>query len=743
MTRVRVQVDGVVQGVGFRPFVYRLALQHQLGGWVLNRPDGVRLEAEGGAEAVRAFLLALERECPAAARIRCVAITELPDAGDTRFDILPSEASAETRPSLPADLAICRDCARELATPADRRFGYPFTNCTACGPRYSIIASLPYDRPRTSMAGFPLCPACEREYRDPLDRRFHAQPVACPACGPKLTLSGYAGPDPIAAAAQGLLAGEVLALKGLGGFQLLVDATRPAAVARLRARKQREDKPFAVMFATLAAVRKDCVVSAAEAALLGSPEAPVVLLRRRRGGAVVEAVAPGNPRLGALLPTTPLHVLLVEAVGRPLVCTSGNVAEEPMCITEQEARQRLGAVADRFLGHDRPILRPVDDSVVRLDPHGPTLLRRARGYAPLAHPVSGAGPPVLALGAQQKSTLCLLSGGQAVVSQHLGDLHSAEGAGLLARTVTDLLAFFRVEPARLACDLHPDYASTRLGERLASAWGLPLVRVQHHHAHIAAVAAEWGLDGPVTGLAWDGAGLGPDGSLWGGEALWVEGARWRRTAHLKSFPLPGGAAALREPARSALGLLWAAQGSGAFAHAQAWFPPRALEVLAAMLARDLNTPATTSIGRLFDAVAALLGLRTGPGFEGQAAMAVEFAALSSQAPGSYPWGLTEGALLVADPAPLLAALLEDRRRGRGVELCARRFHQSLAELALAMARHGGQPRVVLAGGCFQNALLLRLVRARLAGEGFQPFSPQVFPPHDGAIALGQACIASS
>ena len=763
MTRVRVHVDGVVQGVGFRPFVFRIAHEHGVSGWVLNRPDGVALEAEGPPGAVQAFLRALEAERPAPARIRQVTVAEVPEQGGAGFVIRASAPSAETRPSVPADLAMCPACARELTDPGDRRFGYPFTNCTYCGPRFTIIAGLPYDRPRTSMAAFPLCPDCEREYREPRDRRFHAQPVACPACGPRLSLEGaarmspegaarmsFAGaarmsPEgaarPLEAAAQALRDGEILALKGLGGFQLLADATSEAAVARLRDRKQREDKPFAVMFPSLAALRLACEVSEAEAAWLTSPEAPVVLLARRPGAGVVEGVAPRNPRLGAFLPYTPLHALLLAAVDRPLVCTSGNVSDEPMCFEDGDARHRLGAIADRFLLHDRPILRPVDDSVLRLDAHGPTLLRRARGYAPLAHPVAAEGAgPVLALGAHQKNTICLLARGQAIVSQHLGDLHSAEGVALLERTVADFLAFFAVAPERLACDLHPDYASTRLGERLAQAWGRPLVRVQHHVAHVAAVCAELALEGPVLGLAWDGTGLGSDGTLWGGEALILDGPRWRRSGHLKPFALPGGDRAVRDPRRSALGLLWATFGPRALTLAGGWFAPAELGVLATMLERGLNSPRTSSVGRLFDAVAAMLEVRPGPGFEGQAAMELEFAAHRSRAEGAYPWAFEAGA---ADPAPLLEALLEDRRRGAPVPDCARRFHHSLAELAVAMAREAGLPRVVLAGGCFQNALLVGLVRERLAAEGFQPHSPASFPPNDGAISLGQAFHAAS
>lgn len=742
MPRARVLVAGVVQGVGFRPFVYRLAQDHGLGGWVLNRPDGVVAEVEGPGAALGAFLVALRAEAPAPARIRSVTVREVPEEGEGTFVIRPSDGGTDTRPSVPADLALCPACARELDDPADRRHGYAFTNCTYCGPRFTIIEGLPYDRPRTSMKDFPLCPACRAEYEDPRDRRFHAQPVACPVCGPRLGLCGPKGEprdgDPLEEAVRALLGGQILALKGLGGFQLLADATSARAVARLRERKQREEKPFAVMFPHWAALEEACQVSPGERALLASPEAPILLLVRRAAGSIDPRVAPGNPRLGAFLPYTPLHRLLLGGVGRPLVCTSGNLSDEPMCHREAEALERLGGIADLFLVHDRPILRPVDDSVARLDAHGPTLLRRARGYAPLAHPVAHGGPPVLALGAHQKSTICLLDRGQAVVSQHLGDLHTADGAELLARTVEDFLRFFALEPGILACDLHPDYASTRLGERLAREWGRPLARVQHHHAHVAALAAELGLEGPQFGLAWDGTGLGSDGTLWGGEGILAAGAAFARIAHLKPFPLPGGDRAARDPGRSALGLLWAVTGS--LEGGEAWGD---LGVIRSMLERGLNSPLTSSVGRLFDAVAALTGIRGARGFEGQAASALEYAAQGCEDEGTYPWALDTGPVLVADPAPLVEALLRDRTRGVAPERCARRFHRALADLALAMARAGNREQVLLTGGCFQNALLTRLVREALAREGFQPLSPEAFPPNDGAISLGQAAVAAA
>lgn len=750
MVRRAITVHGVVQGVGFRPFVHVAATARGLAGWVRNRADGVRIEVEGPAPAVEDFVKALASEAPPAARITRVEVSEAPLQHERAFRILDSDPEAPPRPTVPADLASCPECLAEVGSPGGRRFRYPFTNCTRCGPRWTLIESLPYDRPRTSMKGFVLCADCEAEYRDPGDRRFHAQPIACPACGPRVSLLAPEGSRlaedeaALRGAVDALREGHVLALRGLGGFHLLVDATNPEAVALLRQRKRRPEKPFAVMFPSLQVLRSCCEVSPEEAAVLTSPAAPILLLRRRASEgtevSIAESVAPGNPWLGALLPYTPLHRLLLEAVGRPLVCTSGNLSDEPLCTDSEEALVRLREVADRFLVHDRPIVRPVDDSVARMTPEGFQVLRRARGYAPLPLSLPGA-PCLLGLGAQLKGTVALCVGEQVVVSQHLGDLGSLEGARLLERTVEDLRRLLEARPVALACDLHPDYASTRLAERLSSEWGVPLVRVQHHHAHVAACMAEHGLSGPVLGLAWDGAGLGTDGALWGGEALVVEGAGFRRVAHVRPFSLPGGEKALREPRRAALGLLHEVEGAGALMHLQEAFAAHEGEVLVAMLGRGVQSPRTTSMGRLFDAIAALSGIRTRAGFEGQAAMALEFAAGEGEAE-PYPLPLREGAPAVADWEPLVRALLSDRRRGVPPPLMAARFHAALVELAEAIAVRVGLPRVVLSGGCFQNLRLLREVRSRLRARGFEVFSPQQYPPNDGGLSLGQVAVAA-
>jgi hydrogenase maturation protein HypF len=614
MARIRFQVQGVIQGVGFRPFVFRLATGLGLGGWVQNRPEGVRIEVQGVGEALESFGRRLREERPRVALLRDLCLESVPELADAGpFRILPSAELGQRQSSIPADLALCPECAREIREPGTRRFRYPFTNCTACGPRYSIIEELPYDRPRTAMAGFPLCPDCRREFEDPLDRRFHAQPVACPQCGPRMEFCAPegvrrpAGEAALDEALELLHKGGILALKGLGGFQLLVDARSEAAVQRLRDRKGRAEKPFAVMFPGPGALEAACVVDQASRAVLAGPQAPILLLSRREGCALAPAVAPGNPDLGAFLPYTPLHQLLLEGFSGPLVCTSGNRSEEPMAIDNGDALARLGTIADGFLLHDRPVLRPLDDSVGRMEAGVLHLLRRARGFAPLSLPMEG--PAVLALGGHQKAAVTLLTGGQALVSQHLGDLDSARSLALLERTVEDLLGFLRAAPERLACDLHPDYGSTRVAERLAQRLGLPLLRVQHHHAHVAAVMAEHGLTGPVLGLAWDGSGFGADGTVWGGEALEVSETGYHRVGHLRPFPLPGGEQSVREPRRSALGLCLACIGEPG--PAAAAFTLGELSVLCRASARGLNAPRCSSVGRLFDAIASLLDLRTG------------------------------------------------------------------------------------------------------------------------------------
>ncbi len=782
--RLTIAVRGIVQGVGFRPFVYRTAQARGLGGWVQNEAGTVRIEVQGELAQLQAFCETLRRDHPPQARIDSMETRQIPGQVDGQpvFEILQSGARGTPRPTIPADLATCGECLKEIRTLGERRYGYPFTNCTNCGPRWSIIERLPYDRPQTSMAGFPLCSACAAEYHDPADRRFHAQPIACPACGPVLELQDCEGrqialgSEALPKGAAALRAGQIVAVQGLGGFQLAVDATNAEAVNRLRLRKRRPDKPFAVLFGSLEEARRVCEVSDAEAAVLTSPQAPILLVRRRHGertAGIAEAVAPGNPLLGAMLPYTPLHHLLMAAVGKPIVCTSGNLSEEPMAITREDARQRLGSIADLFLTHNRPIVRPVDDSVARLGPDGLQLLRRARGYAPLpielamdagecreeqapslsAPSISEPSPAgsertILAVGGHLKNTVALNLGSQVVLSPHVGDLDHVLSVAVHRRAIADLVEFFGVTPNLLACDLHPDYASTRHAEQLAAAWDVPLVRVQHHHAHVAACMAEHHLDGPVLGFAWDGTGYGTDGTVWGGEALVVHGAEFQRFAHLRQFALPGGDRAVRQPRRSALGLLFEVFADKAAEQVAHLFSASELTKLVAVLQRAVHCPRTSSMGRLFDAVAALCGLPAEASFEGQAAMALEFTADPAEQ-AAYDIRLNHDAEMtsaerpiVLDWEPMIRAVLTDRAAGLPVGKISARFHNALAKSAVAIARRWGGNQVVLTGGCFQNGLLAERVRIGLQESGFRVYTHHLVPPGDGGIALGQLTIAA-
>jgi hydrogenase maturation protein HypF len=703
-----------------------------LSGWVRNSAQGALVEVEGERADLDAFAARLDQEKPAACWIAACEVTVLAPGGGSSFVIAESEETSGKTAFLLPDLATCAACLGEMRDPLDRRYQYPFLNCTHCGPRYSIIQGIPYDRPNTTMAGFPLCASCAVEYRDPGDRRFHAQPVACPVCGPRLEALS------ITEAAAAIGRGEIVALKGVGGFQLLCDARDAAAVGRLRERKHREQKPFAVMFPTLAAIRECAAVSAEEERVLLSSAAPVVLLRLlRTGTGLAKNVSGASPYLGAMLPYSPLHHLLLEQCGFPVVATSGNRSDEPIAIGNDEARERLGEIANGFVSHNRPIARPCDDSVVRVSPGGrETVLRRARGYAPLPVLVRQALPKVLAVGAHLKNSVAIAIGRQVHLSQHIGDLETAEAMEHFRRTIDDLCRLYAFEPEVVACDLHPDYRSTHHAEGL----GLPLVRVQHHMAHVAACAAENDVTEPYLGVAWDGTGYGTDGVIWGSEFFLVDGGAYQRVAHLRPFRLPGGEQAVKDCRRTALSLLWEA---GLDTDAAGLAEPLG-GLLVSMLRRGVNAPWTTSAGRLFDAVAALTGVARENAFEGQAPMHLEaFAERAGlEGVGAYPHPLVEeqGKWLL-DWRPLLEALLQDRRASREVK--ALRFHLALAGWIVAVAQRVGVPRVVLSGGCFQNALLVELSRTRLAGAGFLGYTHQRVPPNDGGIALGQAVIASS
>jgi hydrogenase maturation protein HypF len=737
--RLGIRISGAVQGVGFRPFVYRLARRMRLDGSVVNSAAGVSIEAEGGPEDLRRFVERLRAEAPAAAVIASLEVRRLEPAGRSGFAILASDAGARKTAAVLPDLATCADCRREIADPSDRRRGYPFTNCIACGPRYTIVEAIPYDRPNTTMRRFTMCADCRREYDDPEDRRFHAQPNACPRCGPRLELVDARGRaaagDPLTAAATLLRAGRILALKGVGGFQLLADARRDGTVRRLRRLKHREEKPFAVMFPSLGDLRAACAVGPLEEDLLLGPAAPIVLLRPARGSGLAPAVSLASPFIGAMLPYSPLHHLLLDALGFPVVATSGNRSDEPIATGNDEAAARLGGIADAFLWHDRPIARPCDDSVARVLAGRPAILRRARGYAPMPVEVPGPLPRVLALGAHQKSAVAIAVGRRVVLGQHLGDLDTPEAREAFRRAIDDLSRLYDFTPEMVACDLHPDYFSSRHAETL----GLPVARIQHHQAHLAACAADNGFEGPYLGVAWDGTGYGTDGTIWGGEFLLWHGAGFRRVARLRPFRLPGGETAVRDGRRSAAGLLH--QVPGAVWPERLGLPDGERAIVTALLERGVNAPLTSSVGRLFDAVAALTGVARVSRFEGQAAMSLE-AAVAGEGGEAYPAPLARGEPLELDWRPLVAAAAADAAAGRPAGWIATRFHNALVEWIVAVARRAEAPHVVLSGGVFQNACLAARARARLEAEGFTPLTHRRVPPNDGGIALGQAVLAA-
>ncbi|WP_336206935.1 carbamoyltransferase HypF [Nonomuraea sp. LPB2021202275-12-8] len=746
--RSRIQVEGIVQGVGFRPFVHALASSYGLAGLVGNDAGGVFIEAEGPPSAVKALVEAVRDQAPALAVVERVSVTPVPPTGAHGFRIVPSRATGAGRPLIPADVATCDDCLAELFDPADRRHRYPFVNCTGCGPRFTIITAVPYDRATTTMAGFTMCARCAQEYRDPRDRRFHAQPVCCPGCGPELTLHTPDGTrltgDPVTEAAALLADGAVLAVKGLGGYHLAADAAHDTAVTTLRARKRRTGKPFAIMAADLPAVRRLCELDDAAANLLTGPRRPIVLLPRRPGAPVAPSVAPGSRELGVLLPYTPLHHLLARLFARPYVLTSGNVSGEPIAYEDEDARRRLGGIADAFLGHDRPIHAPVDDSVVRVFGGAPLPVRRARGYAP--EPLALPWPfpqPVLACGAQQKSTFCLAKGRHAVISQHLGDLDDHRTLAAYITEIGRLRRLTGIEPAVVAHDLHPEYLSTKHALDLD---GVEPVGVQHHHAHIVSCLAEHAEPGPVIGVAFDGTGYGADGTIWGGELLVADLAGFDRAGHLEQVPMPGGATAIRQPWRMAAAFLHAAgepaTGLQVYARNAAAWPA----VTALARAGGPAAPLTSSAGRLFDAVAALAGIGDTVTYEGQAAVELEQHADRSAGDG-YPVTVTGGRPVVIRSTDLVRAVAADLRQGVPTAVVAARFHHGLAAAVASavrlVAEDTGLATVALSGGVFANLLLLGGVADRLRGDGFRVLTHQRVPGNDGGISLGQAVAAAA
>jgi hydrogenase maturation protein HypF len=732
--RIRLRLRGIVQGVGFRPFVHNLALRLKLGGWVLNSSAGLLAELEGEPAAVDGFIETVTKEPPPLAWIQETELTEIEALGQEGFEIRQSLAETGEFALVSPDVGTCDACRRDFTDPANRRFGYAFTNCTNCGPRFTIIRDIPYDRPNTTMAPFRMCAECRAEYDDPRDRRFHAQPNACAVCGPSLSAD-------LGEARRRLAAGEILAIKGLGGFHLGCDARNEGAVRRLRERKRRSDKPFALMARDMVAAEAACRVSDADRAALAGARRPIVIMPRREACGVPEAVAPGNRTLGVMLPYTPLHHLLfVNAPYDLLVMTSGNLSEEPIVVANAEARERLAGVADWFLTHNRDIYMRTDDSVVRVFEGKERVLRRSRGHAPETLDLGRSVPELLACGAELKNAFCLTKGRHAILSQHIGDLENYETLVFFEESLANLKKLFRVEPRAVAYDLHPLYLSTRHALGIPD---LPKVGVQHHHAHIAACMAENGLDGETIGVAFDGTGYGADGAIWGGEFLVARYRDFERRAHFRYIPLAGGDAAVRETWRPALAYLIDAFGKRACVEGVAEERAR---VVRRMIETGFQTVPTSSCGRLFDAVAAIVGLRLEANFEAQAAIELETIA-EEGVPEAYPFEICGSGPWEVDFRPAIERIAREKAAGARQGWISAKFHNTVADAIAETCRRiraeGGPGRVCLSGGTFQNMKLLAGTVARLRGLGFETFLHRRVPPNDGGIALGQAAVAAA
>ncbi len=747
MTQARqLRIRGTVQGVGFRPFVYRLATELGLAGCVRNTAAGVIVEIEGEQALLDEFVARLPGEAPPLSRISSIETRGADPVGMTEFRIVESEGAAQPTALIPPDVALCGDCAHEIGEPADRRHGYAFTNCTNCGPRFTIVTGIPYDRPQTTMAAFAMCQDCEAEYRNPRNRRFHAEPIACPVCGPELFLDGLPLPDAIDRVASLLADGEIVAIKGLGGYHLACDARNAAAVETLRSRKGRGQKPFAIMVRDLDEAGRVARVNERAAALLTSPESPIVVLPVHPGADLAGGIAPRQNTIGVMVPYTPLHRLLLARTSAALVMTSGNLAEEPIEHRDDEAKRKLCVIADHMLSHDREIAVPCDDSVIRVQGDLAIPVRRARGYVPRSVPVDISGPPVLAVGGHHKNTFCLLRAGEAILSQHIGDLDSLEVLDYFARAVRHFEELFEVKARVVAHDMHPGYLSTQWARSLS---GVRLVATQHHHAHIASAMAECGLSGPVIGVSYDGTGYGPDGTVWGGEILVADRRNYERAYHLMPVALPGGEAAISRPARMALSHLIAAfggDGPGRLRELRPEVTDSEARLVVRQIERQINSPLTSSMGRLFDAVAVLLGATAEATYEGQPAMELEAMASESSEPAGahrYSYDLRDD---VIDTRPTIRALFADLKRGVDRGIIAARFHETVAAFtvyACRLIRDGGGPsEVVLSGGVMQNALLVARLLESLPHAGLRCHIHREVPPNDGGLSLGQAVIAA-
>lgn len=752
--RIRITIRGAVQGVGFRPFVYRLATSLGLKGWVNNNTEGVTIEAEGSQTALDQMLDGLQQQKPPYAYYEFFDIQYLDPAGFHTFEIKESLHGGDKRVMILPDIATCPECLNEIFDPENRRHLYPFTNCTHCGPRYSIITGLPYDREQTTMAEFIMCDHCRQEYEDPENRRFHAQPNACPECGPQMELWDADGNviahrhEAMILAADAIKAGKILALKGLGGFQLLTDVANDSSVRQLRKRKNREEKPFALMTTNLEQARELCEITKEEEHLLGSPQAPIVILRRKKDPSiqVASSVAPGHPTLGIMLPYTPIHHILMRLLDSPVVATSGNLSDEPICTDEYEALDRLKGIADLYLVHNRPVERHVDDSVVRIIAGKPVVLRRARGFAPLPVSVKPMNehsgdeydvPAILALGGHMKNTIAINNGNNIFLSQYIGDLDTYEAVKAYHKVVDDLPRLYDQHPAMIIHDSHPDYYSSKD----ASKYNLPEISLQHHYAHILSCMAEHRLEGPVLGVAWDGTGFGTDKSIWGGEFIISDVKSWKRIATFRKFHLPGGDKAAKEPRRSALGVLYEILGDQVFKMTElpavSSFSDSDIHNLEKMLKNGINAPVTTSAGRLFDAVASLLNIYQKISYEGQAAITLEHLIPQEETKDSYPYGInSKRNLWIIDWGPMIQQILRDITLAEPSQISAK-FHNTLSDIIVDVALRSGEEKIVLSGGCFQNVYLTEHTIKKLKKFGFIPYWHQQIPTNDGGIAAGQ------
>jgi hydrogenase maturation protein HypF len=744
LKRSQITLTGLLQGIGFRPYVYRLAVAHQLAGWVANDRDRVLIEVEGDEQSLADFLVDLQNNIPACGHISDLLQQTIPPTYQQGFHF-KSSLNADEQAAVFAcpDIVVCDDCVAELFDANNRRYLHPFISCCHCGPRYSVMHSLPYDREQTSLRDFPLCTRCAVEYQNPNDRRFFAQTIACPDCGPQLSFCDSSG-KPIThkqsaldASIQALKDGNIVAIKAIGGFQLLLDATNSAAVARLRQLKQRASKPFAVMVSSLLEAQQLCELSSSEQQCLRSSAAPIVLAKAKPSAqALLDNVAPNQVLLGIMLPSSPVHHLIMAGLNRPVIATSGNRHGEPICIDNQQAFDNLSVLADFFLVHDRAILRPLDDSIIRVIADTPTVLRRARGYVPTPIKLKQPIVTTLAVGGQMKNTVAIAHQHHIMLSQHLGDLEQLATAQQYLATIAHLSQFYALKPEQVISDNHPDYVSSHYAQSV----GLPLQTVQHHYAHILACMAEHQLEPPVLGVAWDGTGLGTDKQLWGGEFLQINPHGWQRVAHCRPFPLIGGFAAIKEPRRAALGLLYASLGdelfSGNYVDLLRAFSESELKLLHGMVKKQLNCPMTTSIGRLFDAFSSLLGLCQISDFEGQAAMALEACAMNSRVRCAYPTSLIETDSLILDWQPLLTGVLADLNQASREEIAAR-IHHSLANWVFVIAEKTNANRLVLSGGCFQNAYLVEAIVNAEQAQHYTLFRHATIPPNDGGLALGQ------